>query len=1174
MKLHASGADWREFHISRQTREKYQFDEWLFSTNGNVVFSNFAAARLFAHKMNAQRDLVRHPEQTVHAAQIYAMGLLDEILHHIVARYRKEKNPRLLDQTIARLEAQLGAADVDEVLLRFTEQFPPLAVHRGQMNAATYLTRSTEGTPNRQIALEELLMLWVSNRNPAMKPFSELFDDSALSEETSYRLLIGEVQTFFATQPGFGPGNNSVLEMLLAPAMAAPDSLQAQLDFVLGNWSYLSEGFFTRLLTGIDFIKEENKPFFPGPGPAHIPVYTGDGETVGMDEPERFSEDREWMPRAVVMAKNAYVWRDQLSKKYGREIRTLDQFPDEELDSLARAGFTGLWLIGLWERSVASQTIKQMCGNPDAVASAYSLHDYEIAHNLGGPDAMHNLRDRAWQRGIRMASDMVPNHMAIDSRWVVEHPEWFITLDEPPFPTYTFNGPDLSHDPRVGIYLEDHYYSKSDAAVVFKRVDRWTGETKYVYHGNDGTTMPWNDTAQLNYLNPEVREGVIQTILHVARQFPIIRFDAAMTLAKRHYQRLWFPEPGTGGAIASRAEHGLTARKFNEAFPEEFWRDVVDRVALELPDTLLLAEAFWMMEGYFVRTLGMHRVYNSAFMNMLRDEENAQYRLVIRNTLEFDPDILRRYVNFLNNPDEDTAVEQFGKGDKYFGLCTMMATLPGLPMFGHGQIEGFAEKYGMEYQRAYWDETPDAYLVARHEREIFPLLKRRYLFADAADFAMYDFWTAGGTVNEDVFAYSNKHGDERGLVIYHNKFAEAAGWIRSSVGTAYKKANGEKDIVQRSLAEALGIETGKDRFVIFRDNVSDLEYIRDSTELCERGLYVELKAYETHVFLDFRQVVDTLGQYARVAANLNGQGTPRIEIALRELELEPVLTPFRELVNADILRRLTEPHQAESVASATKTNTQDDSVLLQEVESKSTVLLKSIHDFQTGQVSVSVLSANDIPQKISRSIKSALTLFKEVEGDAENYLAANFDDATRATLVSWLLVRNLGDVDSGETTEKEGHAQSRAWLDELLFGYALSQALREFGLEPYQADSGVDVIKALTSCGDSLGIKNESELLALLTTLLQNPDAQRILGVNRYEGVVYFNQQGLGKMLWWILAVNALELTGAKASEQTGQLKELQKAMLQLQTQATTSGFQVEKFLQLSTGITSKPAKK
>ena len=57
-----------------------------------------------------------------------------------------------------------------------------------------------------------------------------------------------------------------------------------------------------------------------------------------------------------------------------------------------------------------------------------------------------------------------------------------------------------------------------------------TGDARYIYHGNDGTSMPWNDTAQLNYLNPAVREAVIQTILEVARRFPIIRFDAAMTL--------------------------------------------------------------------------------------------------------------------------------------------------------------------------------------------------------------------------------------------------------------------------------------------------------------------------------------------------------------------------------------------------------------------------------------------------------------------------------------------------------------------------------------------------------------------------------------------------------------------------------------------------------------------
>ncbi len=106
---------------------------------------------------------------------------------------------------------------------------------------------------------------------------------------------------------------------------------------------------------------------------------------------------------------------------------------------------------------------------------------------------------RAWQRGIRLSADMVPNHMGIDSKWVIEHPDWFLSLPYPPYPSYTFNSENLSDDSRVEIHLEDHYYDHSDAAVVFKRYDRHTEDTRYIYHGNDGTSFPWNDTAQLDY---------------------------------------------------------------------------------------------------------------------------------------------------------------------------------------------------------------------------------------------------------------------------------------------------------------------------------------------------------------------------------------------------------------------------------------------------------------------------------------------------------------------------------------------------------------------------------------------------------------------------------------------------------------------------------------------------
>jgi hypothetical protein len=484
---------------------------------------------------------------------------------------------------------------------------------------------------------------------------------------------------------------------------------------------------------------------------------------------------------------------------------------------------------------------------------------------------------------------MVPNHMGIDSSWVIEHPDRFIWVPEPPFPAYTYTGENLTDDERVEIRLEDHYWNDTDAAVVYERRDRTTGDVRYVYHGNDGTSFPWNDTAQLDYLKADVREAVIHTILEVARRFPVIRFDAAMVLAKRHIERLWWPEPGGGGAIPSRSRYAMTRAAFEALMPHEFWREVVDRVAAEAPDTLLLAEAFWMMEGYFVRTLGMHRVYNSAFMHMLRDEDNAGYRKVIRDTLEFDPEIIKRYVNFMTNPDEETAIEQFGTGDKYFGIATLLATLPGLPMIGHGQIEGFGEKYGMEFRRARLHEQPNEELIARFDREILPLLHERGRYAGAADFHLYDVAADGGAVVDDVFAYSNGRGPERSLVVYHNRFATAAGWIRESVPFARKAGDGSKALVTATLAEALDIPGDHDVFVGFREAHSGLEYLRPAQELVERGLFVELDAYRCLVFGSFRELRDAPdARWAELAERLGGAGAASLDDALADLRLAPV----------------------------------------------------------------------------------------------------------------------------------------------------------------------------------------------------------------------------------------------------------------------------------------------
>ena len=915
-----------EFHIARKARERYQFADSLFSYSGNVVFANVAACREFAYRINKVRDVEKHPEQAVHAGQLYAMGLIDEASHVLMARYRERFDPAVMSQALEWFSGIVGAEPLGRMLLAFVEEFPGASVICGQMTPRQWLSGETEGASHWAVALEELLLLWTANRNEAFQPFEELFQEKTLAEKTVYRQVTRHFPEYFATRPLIplpGAKPMSLLDLLRAPAVGAPRSLSEQLALIRKLWKpMLGDSLDHYLLIAGEILHEEELAIWMQFNPPAVqareaarrhresgqkqwPDVVSTAEVPVFGDPaheyEKFSADTAWMPTVVLIAKSTYVWLAQMSRQYGRAITRLDEIPDEELDLLARRGLNSLWLIGVWERSRASKTIKLLCGNADAVASAYSLFDYTIAEDLGGEAAYTNLRDRAYRHGIRLASDMVPNHMGIDSPWVIEHPDWFISRPEPPYPVYSFNGPDLSRDARVEIKIEDHYYDESDAAVVFRRRDLQSGETRYIYHGNDGTSFPWNDTAQLDYLNPAVREQVIQTILHVARLFPVIRFDAAMTLAKRHFHRLWFPGLGTSGAIPSRAEYGMNQAEFNQAMPHEFWREVVDRVAAEVPGTLLLAEAFWLMEGYFVRTLGMHRVYNSAFMVMLRDEDNAKYRSVIKNTLEFDPDIMKRYVNFMSNPDERTAIDQFGKGDKCFGVATMMATLPGLPMFGHGQIEGFTEKYGMEYQRPRYDENADPWMVERHEREIAPLLKRRRLFAESSNFLLYDFFTDNGKVDENVFAYSNRRGDERALVVYNNRYGQTHGTIDYSAAYADKGAN---QLRQQRIREGLCLSDNSGAVFAWRDSLTGLEYLRRANDLSDRGLTLDLGAYQCHVFLDWRELYSTAEQpWDRLSDQLNGRGVVSLEDALVHLELEPAHDALRLLLEPALVRQ-------------------------------------------------------------------------------------------------------------------------------------------------------------------------------------------------------------------------------------------------------------------------------
>ena len=1064
----------------------------------------------------------KHPAgaPAVRAGQINMYATLLRACRHLIDVVAAGQAPDPLADALGRAGVSLSDPAALETVRAFTALFPPDGMTPEE--GLAWLDAPGENQTRLRLVLRELLLLNLAAENRALAGFRELLDDRYLiSTAPAYPGLMGALNGALSSAPLLPELSMTLAEALRAPLLASPDSLSGQIGYIQERWQqFLPPELIDDLLTAADILLEEERSFGGGPGePGMPPVMefgrqrtaagrTGaggpgygpeDGSSVfgGYEYPEyeHFSSDADWMSHVVLMAKMVYVWLHQLSQNYARPITRLDQVPDEELDRLAEWGFTGLWLIGVWERSPASQRIKQLCGNPEAIASAYSLYDYEIAADLGGWEALHNLKHRAGLRGIRLASDMVPNHTGIYSRWLLQHPDWFVQTDYPPFPSYQFNGEDLSRSPDMVIQLEDGYWSRHDAAVVFRMIERSTGRVRYIYHGNDGTSLPWNDTAQLNYLQQEVREAVIQTILHVARNFPIIRFDAAMTLAKKHYQRLWFPVRGLGGGIPSRAEHGMSREEFDQVFPTEFWREVVDRVASEVPGTLLLAEAFWLMEGYFVRTLGMHRVYNSAFMNMLKQEENAKYRQTIKNVLEFNPEVLKRFVNFMNNPDEKTAVEQFGREGKYFGACVLLATMPGLPMFGHGQVEGFHEKYGMEYRQSYWDEVPDEHLIRLHRQHIFPLLRCRDLFSGSEHFALFDF-QAGDSVNEDVFAYSNRCGDRGGLVLYHNRYAETAGWIRESAAYAVQDGGEEPVLRRTTLAAALNLADDPQVYYSFRDHTRGETFLRSSRELHEKGLYAELSGYEYHVFTGFTEIRDDAGgSWGELCRSLDGRGVASLEDERTQMVYAPLNRMFRFALQAGI-EILADDGMSEIKLSA------------------------AVQEFRSGLSGEGVTEHTPLsPQEAADQIEaclarvSQLRQIKPAAQDARELhtciLQALATDTGQGVLCAWMLLNRYD-----------------AEADRFGFGYSL---LKTLALSGTQGTRTLQLLSALLSLTPRPG----SEFPPDLEVLFSSGPVREFLRVHISGGTEWFHRESFEELLMWTGLISLITRDSSRRAGET-----------------------------------------
>jgi hypothetical protein len=509
--------------------------------------------------------------------------------------------------------------------------------------------------------------------------------------------------------------------------------------------------------------------------------------------------------------------------------------------------------------------------------------------------------------------------------------------------------------------------------------------------------------------------------------------------------------------------------------------------------------------------------------------------------------VLKRFVNFMNNPDERTAVDQFGRGDKYYGVAVMMVTMPGLPMFGHGQIEGFAEKYGMEYRRSYWDEQVDEGMVHRHETQIFPLMRRRHLFCGAANFALFDFVTPEGWVDENVFAYSNRAGGECAIIMYNNAYNTTRGNVHMS--TAINIADGAQTmLVRRTLAEALGLDTGDNSFYAFRDYQSGLEYIRPGRQLAEQGLFAELHAYQYHAFLDFRLIHDPDGSWRELERRLGGAGVPNLEDIYRELQVEPILGPYRQLMNPATVRELLTNHSQahdmiragirnfyESVGRATNSTAVVDSL----VEKAMTLL---------------VAMASDHPAPATKATPRKTG----VDTVAWERMAASELDHVA---FAWLTLVLLGEFRaSQEAAPSQVLTVSR--VDQWLLLRAVREAFDGWLADSDKAYWDSRLVLLLLTHPDLMLPRSNCTLGDSFEHALKNPVVHDYLQVNTYDNVLWINKDRLERMTAALFVSARLSTKTERPPSKTA-LAGARKNAQRVLAAAERSGYRVDKLIQL-----------
>jgi len=468
-----------------------------------------------------------------------------------------------------------------------------------------------------------------------------------------------------------------------------------------------------------------------------------------------------------------------------KNFNSLNEIPDSQILDWADLGFDYIWFMGIWK--INKDIISKYCFEPGLVASYNeALKDWHKDDVIGSPYA---ISEYSVNPDIGTEEDLLNLKKRLNSAGIK------LIVD---FVSNHFSiGTELLKNNKEIFLPADEYFYKSDPHTFFASP---FNTTEFYAHGRDPLFLAWQDTVQVNYFSPAARNFMIDVLHKISALADGVRCDMAMLTLNNVFNNTWI------GPL----------RKYGFAKPEkEFWYEAISSLKNSNPSFIFIAEAYWNLE-WQLQQLGFDFTYDKTLLDRLANDDIKG----VKDHLQADNEFQKKSVRFIENHDEQRCASKFGK-DKSMAAATVISTIKGMIFYHEGQFDGKKIKLPVQLRREQFEKTDERiqkyyYKLLRITRnEVFRLGEWKQL--DTIPINEND------TSSEKIFAWQ---------WIYKNQSRVVA--INYSGSTSRCRI--------KFTVPDNGI------LVNLFDELNSVSYERSIQEINEQGLFIELKAFSSHIF--------------------------------------------------------------------------------------------------------------------------------------------------------------------------------------------------------------------------------------------------------------------------------------------------------------------------------------